>query len=193
VPPEVPPAAALRQLAVERRPDLASLDAQIQEERAKLALACQEFYPDVEVFGRYDTFWQEEPLRSQVGMNVNLPIYRDRRWAAVNEEALKLRQRRAELQYQIDVINNEVHAAYERVVESQQIVELYNSKLLPAAQQNVESARAGYVAAKVDFLRLIEAQRQLIELQQQAAEADVDLLRRIAECERAVGGSLQPR
>lgn len=160
----------------------------IQEERARLALACRDFYPDVEVFGRYDTFWQEEPLQSQFGVNVNVPIYRDRRWAAVNERALKLRQRKAEVQYQIDQINNEVQSAYERIVESRQIIQLYDAKILPAAHQNVESARSGYVAAKVDFLRLIEAQRQLIEFQQQSAEAEVELLRKIAECERAAGG-----
>lgn len=189
-PPDVPAADVLRQLAIKRRPDLAAINARIQEERANLALACREFYPDVEVFGRYDTFWQEDPLRSQVGVNVNVPIYRDRRRAAVDEETFKLRRRRAELQYQIDVVNNEVQSAYERVVESQQIVELYGSKILPVAEQNVESARSGYVAAKVDFLRLIEAQRQLIELRQQSAEANVELLRRIAECERAAGGTL---
>lgn len=190
-PPEVLPAAALRQLAIERRPDLASISAQIQEQRAKIALACREFYPDVEIFGRYDTFWQEDPLRTQIGANVNLPIYRDRRVAAVDEEALKLRQRRAEYQYQVDLIHNEVQSAYERVIESQQVADLYRTRIVPAAEQNVESARAGYVAAKVDFLRLIEAQRQLIELQQQAAESQVELLRRIAECERAVGGRIQ--
>ena len=187
-PPEIPRADALRQLAIERRPELASLNAQIQEERAKLALACREFYPDVEVFGRYDTFWQEDPLRAQLGANINLPIYRDRRFAAVNEETLRLRQKRAQYQYQVDVIHNEVQSAYERVIESRQVVQLYRTKIVPAAQQNVESARAGYVAAKVDFLRLVEAQRQLIELRQQSAEAEVEWLRRIAECERAAGG-----
>src|SRR5687768_1382430 len=35
------------------------------------SLACKEFYPDIEVVGRYDAFWQEDPLRPMVGMNLN--------------------------------------------------------------------------------------------------------------------------
>src|SRR5687768_7677195 len=82
---EAPPAELLQQLAIERRPDLAAIGARIREEQANVALAAREFYPDLEIVGRYDAFWQEHPLRTSVGMNVNVPIYRERRRAAVRE------------------------------------------------------------------------------------------------------------
>jgi outer membrane protein TolC len=50
----------------------------------------------------------------------------------------------------------------------------------------VESAN-GYAGGKVDFLRLIEAQRELIELQEKQQEAVTEYFRRRAELERAVG------
>jgi outer membrane protein TolC len=180
----------LQQLAIERRPDLAAIGARVREEQANVALAAREFYPDIEVFGRYDAFWQETPLRPMVGMNLNLPIQRERRRAAVCEAMFRANQRRAEFEQQIDAIRNDVQAAWARLVESRQIVALYRQTLLPAAEQNVASARSGYVAARVDFLRLIEAQRQLITLREKSYEAETDYHRRLAELERLVGGPL---
>ena len=56
------------------------------------SLACaKQFYPDVDAFGRYDTFWQpagtQSDLRAQAGFAVDLPVYRQKLHAAVNEAA----------------------------------------------------------------------------------------------------------
>jgi outer membrane protein TolC len=185
------PAEVLRQTALARRPDLAAIGARIEAQRAALRLAYKEFYPDLEVFGRYDSFWQpdsQRDLRSQVGVNMNVPIYLEKRRAAAREAMFKLRQEQAEYQQRIDDINNDVQAAYERVVEMRQAIELYNSRTLPAAAQNVQSARADYIAGKGDFLRLISAQRQLIGLQERQQQAIADYHSRLAELERAIGG-----
>lgn len=44
----------------------------IRAEQASVTLACKEYYPDVEVFGRYDSFWQ--PTETQSDLRVG-------RWA----------------------------------------------------------------------------------------------------------------
>lgn len=187
---ELPPADSLQLLALERRPDLAAQAARIRAEQANLALACREYYPDLELVTRYDAFWQEDPLRPMVGMNLNVPIRNARRRAAVREAAFRLNQRRAEFDAQIDMIQNDVQASYERARESRQAVELYRQSILPTARQNVEAAQAGYTAVTVDFLRLIEAQRQLIALEEKSYEAEADYHGRLAELERAVGGPI---
>ncbi len=191
---EVPPVEMLREFAIQQRPDLAASAARIRAEQAAVALAAKEYYPDLEFVGRYDAFWQadEEELRPQVGMNVNLPVFKQRRAAAVREARYKVNQRRAELEGQLDAVRNDVHAASARIVESRQVTELYAQTLLPIAEQNVESARSDYVTANVDFLRLIEAQKQLIELREKSYEAEVDYHRRFAELERLVGAPLGP-
>jgi outer membrane protein TolC len=125
-----------------------------------------------------------------VGMNLNVPIRNARRRAAVREAMFRLNQRRAEFDAAIDMIQNDVQASYERARESHQAVELYRQSILPTASQNVEAARAGYTAATVDFLRLIEAQRQLIALEEKSYEAEADYHGRLAELERAVGGPI---
>jgi outer membrane protein, heavy metal efflux system len=184
--------ALLQHLAITQRPDLAALAHQIEVEQAKLTLAYKQFHPDVELFGRYDTFWQpastQGDLRGQVGVSMNLPVYRHKLHAAVNEAQFRVNQRRAEYEQRITDIRYEVQAAYEQVQESRQVIELYTSKLLPAAEQNVAAARSNYEVNKSTFLDLAQAQRQLVATREQQQEALVTLHRRLAELRNAIGG-----
>ena len=54
----------------------------------------------------------------------------------------------------------------------------------------MESARATYVAGGIDFLRLLEAYRQRLMLQEKRVEAIADYHRRLAELERTVAGPI---
>ena len=186
-----PSAKELRSLAIAQRPELEAQSARIRAERASLGLACKEFYPDFEVVARYDAFWQEEPLRPMVGFNMNIPIQKHKRWAAVREARWRVAQRQAKLEARIDQLQYEVQAAFEQVIEGKEIIQLYKQTILPAAELSLESARAGYVAGNIDFLRLVEAQRQVVALQERNYEAITAYLRRLAELERIVGTSLQ--
>jgi outer membrane protein TolC len=185
---DLPPADELRITAVASRPDLAAIAARLRAEEASLELAHKNYLPDVEVMGRYDAFWQEQPLRAMVGVNANVPIYRQRLNAAVCEASFRLSQRRAEYRQRVDDINREVQTAYEQLSATRQLVDLYERRTVPAATQNVESARAGYVAGRVDFLRLIEAERQLINLLQEEQDLLASYHAQRAELERVIGG-----
>ena len=80
-----------------------------------------------------------------------------------------------------------MQSAVAQLAEGREVVELYATKILPTAEANVESARINYTANRLDFLRLIEAQRQLRELQETSIQALADYHRRLAELERIVG------
>lgn len=188
----LPPVEELRVTAAASRPDLAALAARIREDEAALQVAQKDYLPDMEVMGRYDTFWQEPQLRAMVGLNANVPLYRRRLDAAVCEASFRLSQRRAEYRQRLDDINRDVQTAYEQLEATRQLVELYQRQTLPASQQNVESARAGYVAGRVDFLRLIEAERQLIALLQEEQDLLATYHVQRAELEREIGGPLPP-
>jgi outer membrane protein TolC len=184
----------LRNIAMQRRPDLAALAARMKAEQASVTLAAKEFYPDVEVYGRYDSFWQpaatQSQLRPQAGMNMNVPIYQRKRYAALHEAEFRLGQRRAEFQQRLNDIQYEVQSAYEQVVQARQTAELYAQKFLPAAEENVKVARTSYNVGQINFLGLIQAQQQLIMLREKQQETLADYHRRLAELERVVGGEL---
>lgn len=184
----------LRAIAFSQRPDLAAANSRLRAEQSAVALACREYKPDLELVGRYDTFWQapEQQLQGQVGVTLNIPVAWQRRCAAVREAQAKVQQRQAELATLATEIQFQVQEAQAQVEESRAAVQLFGERLIPAAQASVESADVGYVAGTVDFLRLIEAQRQLIALRQEEAETLAEFHRRWSRLERVVAGPLEP-
>jgi cobalt-zinc-cadmium efflux system outer membrane protein len=188
--PEAPPSADdLQSLAISQRPELAAQQARIRAERYAVSLACKEFYPDFEVTGRYDAFWQEDPLRPMVGMNLNLPLNKQKRRAAVDEARAKLAKEQAAFESKVAELSFAVEQAYQRLEESAKALEVYRAKLVPTANQSVESARASYVAGSLDFLRLVESQRQSLAIQAAYYEAMAEYHRRMAELDRVVGSA----
>lgn len=184
----------LQQTAEIQRPDLAAIAAKVRAEQAAVTLACKDYYPDADVFGRYDTFWQpaetQSDLRGQVGVTVNVPLYRGRLNAAVREAVFRLNQRRAEYEQRRLDIAYEVANAYALVEESQRTIAIYSEKLIPAAQQNIGAASTNYDVGKVGFLELATAQRQSIELRRKQQEALATYHSRLAALARAVGGPI---
>lgn len=190
-PDQLPPVESLQAIAERSRPDLFAQCARIRTEEANLALAGKEYYPDPEFVAKYDAFMPED-MRAQVGMNINVPIRCERRSAAVREASERVQQRRFEYQNLLYQVRLEVESAYARASQGRQAIEIYNRTTLPAAQRNIDSAQANYTAGKVDFLRLIDAQRQLTQQSDMYYQVQTEYYRRLAELERAVGEPLGP-
>lgn len=192
---ELPDVRVLREAALVRRPDVQALSARVAADRAAVELARKEFCPDVEAMAAYDSFWQaaddQQRLRPQVGVRVNLPVRLERRRAALAEAEAQLAQRQAALARQSNEVAFEVQQAYEQVRESAQAVRLYEEKILPAARRNVTEAQAAYVTSLAPFVTLIEAQRGLVELRDRAYQAAADYQRRLAALDRAAGAPVR--
>jgi outer membrane protein, heavy metal efflux system len=189
IPDSLPTADVLQQVA-ESRPDLFAMQARIRAEQANVALACKEYYPDLNLVAKYDGFMPEE-MRPQVGMELNVPLQRGRRSAAVREASERLQQRCAEYQERLDQVRFEVQSALDRAVQSQQVIRLYEEKILPATQRSVESAQSNYTSGKLDFLRLIDSERQVYTQRDMYYQAIAEYHRRLAELDRAVGKSVR--
>lgn len=188
----LPDAAVLRARALAQRPDLQALANRLDAERAALALAEKEYYPDFEVMAAYDAFWQrpEQDLRPMLGVRMNLPVYKERRRGAIAEAQARLAQRTAELVGRTDQVNLQVQEAYEQVLESEKSVRLYDESILPAAIENVKAARTAYATSRIPFLSLVEAQRNLVGLRDSYYEELTEYYRRRATLERVTGGPL---
>ena len=181
----------LRETALQQRPELAAISAKIQSEQAAVALACKEYYPDFEFMGRYDSFWTDTVQRPMVGMNMNIPLNRDRRGAAVREAQCRVTKLLAERAQQEDMVREEVQVAYARIDASQKALTLYRERLLPAAEANLAAARAAYTSGSVDFLGLTSARREFITHQMGFQRTLAEYYRASAELDRAIGVTLQ--
>ncbi len=154
--------------------------------QADVELACREYYPDLNLAARYDGFMPQD-MRPQVGMDLNVPIRCSRRSAAVREASNRIAQRRAEYRNLLDQVRFEVQASFTRVVQAAEVVRLYRDKTLPASERSLQSALANYTTGSLDFLRLLDAERQLNNQREKYYAAVADYHRRLAELERAVG------
>jgi outer membrane protein, heavy metal efflux system len=189
-------AQTLRASALARRPDLLALRDRIAAEQAALALACKEFYPDLEPFLMYDRFMgnnsQNKDLATMIGVRLNLPVRLERRYGAIAEAQARINQRRAELDRQVNQVNFDVQQAYEQVIESAKVAALYKKRILPDAERNVKAAQSTYVTGKIPFVTLLDAERSLVGLRDRYYETVADYFRRRATLERATGGPLTP-
>jgi outer membrane protein TolC len=193
---QLPDAQALRAAALAQRPDLLAVANRIAAEEASLGLAHKEFYPDFDPFFMYDRFMgnvsDNRDLATMLGVRLNLPVYKKRRYGAVAEAEARIAQRRAELARLSDQVNYQVQEAYARVERSEKSVRLYRDTILKAAEANVKAAQAAYVTGKIPFLSLVEAERNVVGLRDRYYEAVADYFRRLAALERAVGRPIVP-
>ena len=171
----LPDSNELQEIAAGRRPELASLANQIAARQADVTLAQKQHYPDAEVMGHYDTYWQpastQSDLRGQVGVRLNMPINCGRLSAAVREATDRVAQKRAEYDQKTLDIQFEVQQAYAELHESEQALKLFADKLIPISEQTVSAARSNYDVGKSSFLDLATAQRQLIDMRDKYQKA----------------------
>jgi cobalt-zinc-cadmium efflux system outer membrane protein len=183
---ELDPAVLLTR-ALEQRPELRALAAEVRAREAEVALARREFWPDFTVRAGYEGSWQEDPLKPVVGVELNLPLQLGRRRAALAEADARLAREQSRARRLEDRVRLEVATSVERLRESQHLLELSEERLLPAARDRAAAARASFTSGRTSFLELLDAERALRAAQQSAFEARAGLSSRRAELARVVG------
>jgi outer membrane protein TolC len=122
-----------------------------------------------------------------VGLSIDLPIRIARRRAALAEAQAEHSRATSERAALEDEVRFEVTSAVLRVEESRHVLHLLDNRLLPAARDRVEAARAGFETGRNGFDALIGAERQLRDAELDREAAVADLSRRHAELQRAIG------
>jgi outer membrane protein, heavy metal efflux system len=158
----------LLRAAFERNPQLKAMEADVRATEAGIAVAYKERVPNfsaslmAEVYSP-PFYWP------QAGMS--LPIWRDKLAAEVaeakaNELAAKSRLKSA----QIDLAVNFAEKLF-ACRETSRNLDLIENQLLPQANELLETIQAGYRAGAMDFSSLTDAERALLNLKLEAAEA----------------------
>ncbi len=179
--------AELQELALRRTPRREAARARIRAGRTKTAAAQRDFYPDVELMSSYNTMWDMPEHRWMVGLMIDVPIQRGKRHAAVAQAEAQTARARFEDERLADQIRVDVDRAYRKVTEAESLLSVLTDKLLPAARAQVDSARAGFTAAKNSFLAVVEAQNNLREVELSLEMTRAELSRRRAALAREVG------
>jgi outer membrane protein TolC len=169
------------------RPDIMAVRERAQAQQARADRADHEYYPDITLNTSYSSMWDMPEHRWMVGVGFNLPIWTGARGGS-EEEALAMRaQFESEANRLEASARTQVYVALKQLAESRQVLRLFEERLLPLARDQIDAARAGFTSSRTPFMAVIEAERNLrnVELDYQMARANCD--RRHAELERALG------
>ncbi|RLA45079.1 MAG: TolC family protein [Gammaproteobacteria bacterium] len=185
----LPAVEQLRKLALEHHPELRALVARIQASRYRERLAKRNDYPDITLNAGYNTLWNQSEKRFTVGASINIPLQGKRRAAKDEARAMTLSldsQQRAK----VSQLMGEVQLAVEKVRETEHVLNLYQNRLLPLAEENLQAAQSDYEAGSGNFLDLIGAEKNLMQTRLQRERAWADYHRRLAALEHIVGRTL---
>ena len=125
-----------------------------------------------------------------VMVSVNLPVFRAKYRAAEQEAAA---QYDASMETRIDKENNlisDIKMALFKFHDAERKIDLYLDTLIPKAKQSLSVVEQAYIADKVDFLDLIDAQQTLLDFQLSYERALVNHEQYLAQLEMLTGKNL---
>ena len=168
-----------------------------EKERKKLDLARKGYLPDFTLGAGYIRI--DEPSMDvpdsgrdawNISVGMSLPLWFGsvrsevaERKSMVRVMELRYRAERRDLVERIELLRNRYRSAAE-------IAGLYRSELIPRAEQALQSAREGYLSGKIDYIEILDAQRQLISLKIKHAEKKAEAFINLAGLEEATGSRL---
>lgn len=124
------------------------------------------------------------------GLSIPLPLMDNNQGNLL--EALRREDQARELLTAATVrVQTEVAQAVERLRLTRQQVQLLRTDVLPLAQSAYDAAVKGYELGKFAFLDVLDAQRSLFQLRQQALRQTADAYRAAAELDRLLGQDVQ--
>jgi outer membrane protein TolC len=185
---------SLYRRAIAGRPELHAALASIQRDQSNSDLARLAHFPDV-TFGLN---WIEtstagiSPVSNGrdallLSASVNLPIYRRQLEAGVREAETRAVATARQYDAAKDETLQQVKDLFSQAQSQQQLLRLFREDLIPKAEQTREQSIPAYEVGQVDFLRLIDSWRQLLQLQIGEQRLEAQLRQSIASLDRVLG------
>jgi outer membrane protein TolC len=177
-------------------PELKSLDFLAEKDKAAIALARKEFYPDVTLGVDYVQTGEarmagvsdsgKDPV--MVGFSVNIPLWWSKYRAGVREAETRYEATQQDRQDRANRLSTDLQLALFKYQDVERKIALYRDALIPKANQNLEVILRSFEAGRSDFLSLIDAERILLEFQLTYERAVADREQGLATVEKLVGG-----
>jgi outer membrane protein TolC len=173
--------------ALQKRPEVLAAQARVTSRQASVKHAAREFFPDLTLVGSYNSLWQDDDLQPFVGLSIKVPLGISKRRAALEEARARLAKAESQRESLEDQVRFSVESSSEHLAEARHVLLLFNERLLPPAQDRAVAARTGFETGQNSFLVLIDAERNLRNVQLGLEEARVSLSRRSSELLQATG------
>ncbi len=172
--------------ALARNPRLKSMESEVRQAQASIAVAQKARIPDFTAGLEADAKMSPVLYRPQFSMT--LPIWRDKLAAQLAEAQANKHSAQARLSSeQIGLAVDFAEKSF-MVRENGRNLVLLQERLLPKAKKALDVSRTAYLSGQTDFLNVIDAERMLLEFELMEVEARVDREIALAELSLVVTG-----
>jgi cobalt-zinc-cadmium efflux system outer membrane protein len=190
VPAALPSTEELERIAIEHRPELASLRKQITRSEDQSQLARLALKPDLTLAAGYMLMPTGSNFRSAYMAELTMPLpslNRGRHDGEAKQADAATDVARADLDARTSAVFLEIRQAQIALHSAQSRIKLYRDTLLPQAQANFSASASAYENNRGEFTNLIDSQNLLLDIRtayyQALAAADASG----AQLERSIG------
>jgi outer membrane protein TolC len=189
IPTDLPPPRALAAddakliaVATDRSPQLARLAHDVQGRSDALELARQAYIPDINPFAAF-TGGMSQAIGAMVVIPTTIPEIQGR----IDEERAMLRSTQAMLRQAKNDRAASFVAALFALRNGERRARVYETIILPRAEQALAGARQAYATGTGSFSDLVESQRTLLDIRLMIVESHIEREMRLAELEEIAG------
>lgn len=193
------PLADLQQAAAGTRPDVKALEAEKGRGDADVALARAEGVPNLTAgiaVTREGTSIEVGGIEARdkdyiLGLKLSMPIpLFDRNRAGVQEAAARRSSTESRLSAARKSIRREVETAYAGYRNSEKVLSLYTSDIIPQLEENLKLTQEAYRLGEVGILTVIQEQKKFFEVSDAYLAARHDRQTALAKLEAAIGSDI---
>lgn len=176
-------------MALAENPEIKSAQAEADAGELSVDLARKNYYPDFMVGvepmqrdGRFDNFG--------VMFQMNIPIWRNKYDNLTKSAEAAASSARGMVLSEKNAKAFEVKSAALQVEAAERMLTLYETSLLPQTELSFESALRNYQSGKIDFLTLLDTERELKRIRLEYANTLAEYRKRVAALEKVIGTDL---
>ncbi len=201
--PPVPPVdidyKRLYQMGRQNRPEVLASLLEIERDEKRIDLARKDYWPGFSLGGTFVNVIGRSvapgamPIDSN-GMNVvsfnlgvNLPVHRSKVDAEVAEATEAKIASTHGYQDTVNVVESSIREVGFHIGTLREQMRLFNTTLIPQAQQSLQSAEAAYSTGSLGVLDLLDSERVLLDVRLGLAQFITDYMKSLADMERALG------
>jgi cobalt-zinc-cadmium efflux system outer membrane protein len=188
----------LYEQAIDARPELHVMLAEIQRDRRMVEMADLEYRPDFTFkfgWGEMTTNRAIAPSADGIdnltaGLSVNVPIYRKRLDAAVREAEAQVVASARQYDQMKDETQREVKRLFTEAVSQRDLSQLFRESIIPKTEQAFQISIREYQVGQTEFADLLGNWRELLRFHITHVQQETQLRKSMASLERVVGGYL---
>lgn len=149
----------LENIALKDRPELKAKEFLASRNAAAVSLARREWYPDIMSGIKFDNMSNDKTAMVQI----SIPLYYKKQSSIV--ETMKKEKEMADWELQTTKISTlkELKDLWVKYQSRKKSVQIYETNIIPLAEQTLKIAEIGYLASKNDFLDLLDSQKRYLE------------------------------